>query len=265
LANRLTAALCEYYPAMFDMFADVTGPTARAFLLAYPTLAATQNLDRDTLKTFLVEHHSFTKRRLVHILEATTRPAVPVPAEIVEVKQQTVKQLVEQLQLVQKAIDEYDARIQELTAEQPEVKRWRKLPGAGLIVGSSLYTLFGDDRRRFANEHEVQAYVGISPRTIQSGNYRAVCFRHGCNQDYRRVMMHWALSSIRKAEWAKRYYGRKRAQGMKHHHALRCLGCVLLRIGFAMWKKDTTYDEEVYLASMARHQIRNEPKVAKSG
>jgi transposase len=248
----------QYYPAALELFADVTGPTALAFLETYPTLERTNDLDDQTLRDFLKAHHAFGRQRMQRMLGALVKPAIPVPAVIVEVKHKTMLGLVAQLQAVQKIIDRCNADICAAMAENPETKRFDGLPGAGTIVSGTLYVLFGDDRTRFANAHEVQSYVGTAPRTIQSGQLRAVGFRFRCHRGYRAVITRWAFSSLRQAQWTKRYYDQKRREGKTHYHALRCLANNLLKIAFTIWKHETEYDENSYLAQIARHRMNNE-------
>lgn len=258
LTGRLRTCLREYYPAALELFADVTRPTALAFLEAYPTLERTKGLDDETLRDFLKAHHASSRQRMQRMLGALVKPAIPVPAVIVEVKQKTMLGLVAQLSGVQKIIDRCDADIRAAMAENPETKRFDGLPGAGTIVSGTLYVLFGDDRTRFANAHEVQSYVGTAPRTIQSGQMRVVGFRFGCHRDYRAIITRWAFSSLRQAQWAKRYYNQKRKEGKTHYHALRCLANILLKIAFTIWKHQTEYDENIYFAQVVRHRMNNE-------
>ena len=258
LTGRLQTCLREYYPAALELFADVTRPTALAFLETYPTLEQTKDLNDETLRDFLKAHHAANRQRMQTMLKALVKTAIPVPAVIVEVKHKTMLGLVAQLQGVQKIIDRCDADIRAAIAENPETKRFEGLPGAGMIFSSTLYVLFGDDRTRFANAQEVQSYVGTAPRTIQSGKLKVVGFRFGCRQDYRAIITRWAFSSLRRAQWTKRYYDQKRKEGKTHYHALRCLANILLKIAFTIWKNQTEYDENVYLAQVLRHQMNNE-------
>lgn len=258
LTGRLRTCLREYYPAALELFADVTRPTALAFLEAYPTLERTKGLDDQILRDFLKAHHVFGGQPIQRILGALVKPAIPVPAVIVEVKHKTMLGLAAQLNGVQKIIDRCDADIRAAMAENPETKRFDGLPGAGTIISGTLHVLFGDDRTRFANAHEVQSYVGTAPRTIQSGQMRVVGFRFGCHRDYRAVITRWAFSSLRQAQWTRRYYNQKRKEGKTHYHALRCLANVLLKIAYTIWKRQTDYDENIYLAQMVRHRMNNE-------
>jgi|SRR5271157_728086 len=265
LTGRLQTCLREYYPAALELFVDETGPTALAFLAAYPTLEQTKNLDDQTLRDFLKAHHAFSRQRMQTMLKALVKPAIPVPAVIVEVKHKTMLGLVAQLQGGQKIIDRCDEDIRAALADNPETKRFAGLPGAGPVTSGTLYVIFGDDRTRFADAHEVQSYVGTAPRTVQSGKLRVVGFRYGCQRDYRVIITRWAFSSLSRAQWTQRYYDQKRDEGKSHYHALRCLANILLKIAYTIWKRETNYDENIYLAQTARHRMNNEKRTDSKG
>jgi hypothetical protein len=71
----------------------------------------------------------------------------------------------------------------------------------------------------------------------------------------RTALSQMALASLKNSAWAKSYYQRKRQEGKKVYHALRCLANLWLKVIFAMWKHKTMYDENLHLASITRHQL----------
>jgi hypothetical protein len=80
--------------------------------------------------------------------------------------------------------------------------------------------------------------------------------------DYRTQAQQLALSALRISAWAKQYYRGKRAEGKRHQHALRCLANLLMKIAFAIWRDQTTYDENRHLAQIMRHQLRQKSSMA---
>ena len=256
LTNRLTACLRQYYPEALKLFSDVAGKTALAFIEAYPVFTAARKLGRKQVQKFLAEHHCNRAAQLDRVLQALGDDPIPVLPVIVRTKQQQALSIIRQLRTVQAAVAEYDAEIQRLGDENEEVGRFRSLPGSGPLIGPGLHTLFGDDRTRFKRAMEVQSFVGTAPKTIQSGKYRAVRFRFGCNRSYRTLMQQMALGALVSSAWAKRYYNGKRTEGKRHQHALRCLANLLLKIAFAVWRDRSEYDEDRHLAQIMRHRMR---------
>ena len=262
LINRLTACLRQYYPEALELFSDVAGKTALAFIAAYPDFAAAHRLNREQIQQFLTEHHCPRTKRLERIVELLAQEPIAAPAAVIETKRRLALHINQQLQAVQATVAEYDAEIKRIGAENKEVQRFRSLPGAGPQIAGGLYTLFGDDRTRFGSAMAVQSLVGTAPRTIQSGKMRVACFRFGCNGFYRTQAQQLALSALRMSAWAKQYYRGKRAEGKRHQHALRCLANLLMKIAFAIWRDQTVYDENRHLAQIMRHQLRQKSSMA---
>lgn len=256
LTNRLIACLRQYYPEALELFSDVAGKTALAFIEAYPEFVMAHKLSRKQVQKFLAEHHCNRAAQLERILQVLGDDPIPVPPVIVRTKQQQALSIIRQLRVAQAAVAEYDAEIQRLGAESEEVERFRGLPGSGPLIGAGLHTLFGDDRMRFGSAMEVQSFVGTAPKTTQSGKWRAVCFRFGCNRFYRMLGQQMAFGALRSSAWAKRYYKRKRAEGKTHQHALRCLANLLLKIAYAVWRDRSNYNEDRHLAQIMRHRMR---------
>jgi transposase len=259
LTNRLTVCLRQYYPEALELFGDVAGKTSLAFLEEYPDSAAARKLDRKRVQRFLAEHHCNRAAQLERILGSLDGDPIPVPAVIVRTKKQQALHIIRQLRLLQAAVAEYDAEIERLGSESSDVGRFRSLLGGGPPLSAGLHTLFGEDRARFRSALAVQSFVGTAPKTVQSGNWRAVCFRFSCNRFYRALMQRLALGAMRSSVWAKQYYKSKRAEGKTHQHALRCLANLLLKVAFAMWRDRTEYDEDRHLAQIMRHRMRLTP------
>jgi transposase len=262
LANRLTACLRQYYPEAPELFSDVAGKTAPAFLAAYPGFAAAHRLSREQTQQFLTEHRCHRTKRLERIVAVLAQEPIAVPAVVVRTKRRLALHIIQQLQAVQATVAEYDAEIQRIGAENEAVQRFRSLPGAGPQIAGGLYTLLGDDRTRFRCAAMLQSFVGTAPRTIQSDKMRSVCFRFGRNRFYQTLVQQMALSALRVSAWAKQYYRGKRAEGKRHQHALRCLANLLMKIAFAIWRDQTTYDENRHLAQITRHQMRQKSSMA---
>ncbi|MBC7361640.1 MAG: transposase [Candidatus Aminicenantes bacterium] len=70
---------------------------------------------------------------------------------------------------------------------------------------------------------EGQAAAGLSPATFQSGKYRYAPFRKGCIKWARDLFTELARSTLLYQPWARLYYDRKRKEGKKHYHPLRCV------------------------------------------
>ena len=133
---------------------------------------------------------------------------------------------------------EYANMLEKLPEDDKDVQLFKTLPGAGPIISVGLLSVFGRDRSNYQSAEEVCSISGVVPVTIQSGSYKHDQFRFACNKMYRNILTQFAFSSLSQSKWALTYYKRKRGEGKKHRHALRCLARLWVKVAFSMWKKE---------------------------
>ena len=69
--------------------------------------------------------------------------------------------LVEQLEVMFRAIEQFDVEIEKQASSHPDYELFQSLPGAGPLLAPRLLVAFGEQRERFANAAEIQKYAGI--------------------------------------------------------------------------------------------------------
>ena len=259
LVNRLKGCLVEYYPEALEFFDNPAGKVALAFWEAYPTLSDAKGLTVEEIKKFLAQHKWYRDQdkvaeRIVKIVKGNT---IQVLEDVVRVKSRMFLGIVKQLKVVKELIAEYDGEIKHLMEGCENAGQYTSLPGAGLVLGTAIYTLFASGMQ-FNRLTDIRAYVGTAPVTSQSGQFKRIGFRYGCNRFYRNIFHQFAFCSLRRSQWAKEYYRRKRREGKKHHHALRCLADLWVKVVYAMWHNKELYDEQKHLASIARFWLHND-------
>ena len=149
--------------------------------------------------------------------------------------------LAKQLEVLERQIGEYRARINELFDEHPGSGLFKSLPGAGERLAPRLLAEIGNDPRTFSSPQGLQCMAGTAPVTRQSGKNRSVAFRRSCNAHLRTTIHLWADLSRRESAWAQAYYTQKRAEGKRRAEALRCLGQRWLKIIWKMIQTNTPY------------------------
>jgi len=147
----------------------------------------------------------------------------------------------------------YRARIADLFDDHPDRDCFGSLPGAGAKLAPRLLAELGADRAVFASAEALQSYAGTSPVTRQSGRSRFVAVRRACNKTLRATVHLWANLSRKTCVWADVYYQKKKADGMGHAAALRCLGQRWIKILWTMWQTRTAYDEAAHTRNQVRH------------
>jgi transposase len=80
-----------------------------------------------------------------------------------------VKCELEQMESLQKRIDEVEAKLEEIADSKPQVRRLQTAPCVGPRLSEAI-SAFVDDPHRFKSGRQAACYVGLTPRRWQSGN-----------------------------------------------------------------------------------------------
>jgi transposase len=251
--NRLTNHLKIYFPQMLGWFDRLDTELVCALLERWPTLEELQKVPPARLRTFFRKHRcrdqELIERRMVGVQQAI--PATRDGA-VIEAKSAVVKVSAQLIRSLARGIADLDRKIEEAAAAHPDFFIFESLPGAGAALAPRLLVAFGSQRERYANAEEVQAYTGIAPVTERSGKKKWVHFRWACPKFLRPTFHEWAGHSIAHSQWARSYYQQQRERGKGHHAAVRGLAFKWIRIVFRCWKDEVVYDENKYLAALAK-------------
>lgn len=255
LVNQLQEALHEYYPTALQVFDDWTSPSAWAFVLKFPTPAALVSVGKRGWEKFLHAHQLYRPQTAAHRQELMAKAGEfvnPNPA-VTQAKSLLAVALARQLRLLEDQLAEYRERIMELFRHHPDHDIFGSLPGAGEKLAPRLLAECGDNRAEFDDPQALQCYAGTAPVSFQSGKMHRVRLRRACNHWFRAAVHLWADQSRRWCVWAQAYYQQKKAQGMAHAAALRCLGNRWLKILWRMWQDGTPYNEALHLRNQVAH------------
>src|SRR6202034_3144189 len=95
---------------------------------------------------------------------------------------------------------------------------------------------------------EVAQFYGIAPVTKQSGTAKTVHMRSRCPKFGRQTFHENAACAFKQEPWAKHYYDEQKGKpDGRHHMACRALAYKLIRIYYACWKHNATYDGQRHL------------------
>lgn len=119
----------------------------------------------------------------------------------------------------------------------------RSIPGIGPLSGAALLGVF--TRLGFRSSDAVVAYSGFDPRPQDSGQKRG---RRRLSKrgpaELRRLLYNAAMSAAKTKTW-KPFYERQRAKGLPTTAALVVLARKLIRVAFALFKKDVCFDSRI--------------------
>ena len=253
ITNRLRSALKQYYPQVLEWFEHIDTPLFCAFVKRWPTLTQARRARANTLKQFFHEHHMY-RGDVVERRRQAIKAASPLTLDeaVIVPYQMQVLVLVDQLELMFNAIDQFDGEIARLASQHPDYALFAPLPGAGPSLTPRLMVAFGEQRERFSSAADVQKLSGIAPVTERSGQKHWVHWRLQCPTFMRQTFVEWAAQTINKSYWAGAYYQQQRDKGSTYQAAVRSLAFKWIRILYRCWQSGVAYDESRYLKALER-------------
>jgi transposase len=254
LVNQLQQALLEYYPAALEAFEDWTDAFTWEFVLAFPTPQALATAGKRRWEKFLHTHKLWrpetVEKRLQLFARADQFQASP---PVVRAKSQLALSLCKLLCTMGQQLKLYRQQIEALFRDHPDHDLFGSLPGAKKVLAPRLLGAVGTDPNRYGSQEVLQAIAGTAPISYQSGKINKVRIRWACDKFLRHTVHLWADCFRKASAWGQAYYQKKRAEGMSHACALRCLGQRLLKILFRMLVDKTPYDAELHARNQQKH------------
>ena len=254
LVNQLQQALVEYYPAALEAFDDWTDSFTWDFVIEFPTPQGLVKAGKRRWEKVLHPHKLWrpqtTERRLGIFAQADQFKASDA---IVEAKSQLAVSLCKLLRTLDQQLKQYRQQIEKLFKEHPDHDLFGSLPGAKKVLAPRLLAAIGNDPDRYGSHQVLQAFAGTAPVNYQSGQVKKTKIRWACDKFLRHTVHLWSDSFRKASAWGQTYYDKKRAEGMSHACALRCLGQRLLKIVFRMLTDKKPYDAELHALNQKKH------------
>ena len=253
LLNKLKSNLKLYFPLALTCGKDLNTPLILDLLRRWPHLRELQRVHPKTLRRFLHEHGRRNEDQQSEFIN-NARAAVPLTTDdaIVGPRSLLVQGLVQQIRDLNDTIATFDEELKTATATHPDQPLYRALPGAGDVLVPRLIAALGSDRERFQSSDEVERCTGIAPITQASGQSKHVVKRTACSKFLRQTFHEFADQARKWSPWSTAYYDMRRAQGTKHHAAVRALAYKWIRIIFRLWKTNTIYNEATYQTQLRK-------------
>lgn len=257
VGNRLRATLMRYYPAALEIFSSLDSPISLAWIMAYPTPNAGQELSYEEFKAFLSVHHHTQPKKWAGCYARLQKPQPKASEAILGVYSQEAQLLAQMMLEMVLSRTRCLVDLVEKYTQHPDYAIYHSLPAAGAYLEPALLAMLGDDRERFPSVQTLQALAGTCPVTKQSGKTRIVTFRYACNHEFRQIVQQWAKLSIQVSPWAAGYYQVARPHCSSENEAYRKLANRWLEILWRCWQDRTPYDERKHLSAHAR---RSQPR-----
>ena len=239
---QLRATLEAYHPAAARLFSSVDRAITLAFVRDYPTPAAATCLGPGRMQGFL-DRHGYTGRVPAELLveRLRTHLLAATPGSVQGHRFSAPSQ-VDQLELLNRQLKTFDARIAEVFGDHPDAPVFASFPAAGPVISAALLAEIGEDRTRFPAVGVLLAEAGLAPVTLASGKVTRVRFRRACNTRLRDTFNWWAYTLKRIDEPSRVAYLAALDRGQHSHRALRSIGARWARILWRCWQDGIPFD-----------------------
>jgi len=252
--EALSACLKEYFPQAIEVLSgNLATRLACDFVKKWPAFDNFQQANDSTIKRFFYGHNVRSPQVIEKVLKVATsaQPLTTDPA-LVESGGRLAQTYAQVISTLNPIIEQYEERIQKLFSKHPEAYLFNGLPGAGPAMAPRLLAFFGTDRSRYASANNVQSFCGIAPVTKSSGKTKAIYMRRACPKFDRQTFHEFSRLSVVKCQWARNYVEYYTDKGKKYATIIRALAFKWIRILFCCWKNHTPYNDDQYMADLAK-------------
>jgi transposase len=158
-----------------------------------------------------------------------------------------VEELWIQLDMLFKSKEKLKKNIRIHSKKYPEIKKFMKIPGIGLIHGATISAII-ETPHRFANKKKVWMYAGIGLMERSSGG---TIYSRKLTREYNRPLKNAIKKSAEASLKAKDNQFRRQylkltiEKGIQSHKAKLTVARSMLAALYGMWKKGEEYDPEI--------------------
>ena len=233
IQNRLRKRLLEVCPDILEV-GDVDSKKMLRFLVKYPDFSSYKRL---TMKA-LLKIEMIGEKQAFLMLESLRK--IKYVEELADTYRTIILSYSRRILELKEEIEILDKKLEEIGERSFDVKRLKTIPGVGTKLSSRLIGEIGDINR-FKTERQLAVYCGVACVDNISGKQKMTKVVYKANKICKATMIEIAGCTIRYVAESRAYYAKKRAEGKKHNHALRCLARQLIKVIFKMLKEDRNY------------------------
>lgn len=240
--RKMLCVLDRTFPEFESCFSDVFGAAPTELMKEYADPEELANCDIGALIALLKKQsrgrHSEAKAR-----ELKEKASKSVGSRFcIDALMFELKLLLESLEFANRQIKEIDRVLKKLMKGYELICT---VPGISTTLGAAIIGEIGDVNR-FEKAHQLQAFAGMDPSVVQSGNFqgsRGKMSKRG--SPYLRRAIYLAANAARLHNPVfKAFYEKLKAKGKHHNEAMGALGSKLLRVIYAVMKSQKPYNSQ---------------------
>jgi transposase len=256
--NQIISCLKEFYPKALNLF-SLNSHIFIDFLKAFPDYTTLNACKRKTFLAFCKKHRYPCPEKIEELWRIIQSPMLQPDTATARAGRFRILMLLDQFENMKVHISYYEQEIQKILDNLPESNSIKSLPGVGNRLAPELLAALGprskDSHHRFQSAEEIAKLSGCVPVIRQSGKWEKVSIRYACVRSLRRTFHDWAFTSLKTSSWARAYYDYSKARNQGHSTILRNLGKKWIKILFAVWINNTTYDESLHIQNLKARNI----------
>ncbi len=233
IENRLRKRLLEICPDILE-FGDTGSKKLLRVLIKYPDFRRYKRLTMGGL----MKIKGIGEKKAKLMLEGLRE--IDYYGELGDIYRTIILSNARRILELKEQIEMIDRQLEEIGEGSREVKRLKSIPGVRTKLTSRLAGEIGDFNR-FEREGQVAIYTGVGCVDDDSGKSKKTKAVYKANKICKATMIDIAGCTIRYVSESRAYYEKKRREGKKHNHALRCLARQLIKVIFKMIKEDRDY------------------------
>lgn len=264
IKKKVIAMMDRIFPEYESLFSDMFGRTSLDLLKECTTPEEVLALDTARLAEILRKSSKGRfKQEKAEELQKTARNSFAVLLSS-KTTSLLVKQMIEQIELLESQISEIEKIIEELYSKFG--CKLTKIPGMGTTLAAVILSEIGDISR-FQTPKQLTAYAGLDPVLKQSGKNRGLGYHMSKRgSPYLRRALWLAANSIRKWDTSFAYAHQKKIDsGKNKSQALGFISHKLLNVVFTVLKNNIDYvpmlPPDVDISKLAEKSL----KIARSG
>lgn len=240
-SNRLQALVHKIFPEFSSVIKDPLGETARYLLYHYPSPEQIASLGLERL-TRIMQEKSRGKLGPQHArrLWGAANASVGVK-QGVEGTCQEIRLLLQQIEEIEKAIQQIEAELPPWLEEVPYSQRLLSIPGIGLITVAGVIGETGG-LERFSGQRAIIKLPGLNLYEISSGKHQGERHISKRGRSLLRKLLYFAsLNTTRRGGIMHQKYQEMIGRGMKKIKALVAISRNLLRLMYALARDNRDY------------------------
>jgi len=240
MKRKVITIMDRVFPEYQDFFSNMFGKTSIQVMKEFTTPEQILEIPTDKLTEFLKKysHGRYREQKAEDLKKlASNSFAALISADMTSL---LIRQLLEQLELLEKQIDELE-KIIEIQFTELNTKL-TTIPGIGTTLGAVIISEIGDINR-FEKPKQLIAYAGMDPSIKQSGNFTGTeshMSKRG-SPYLRRAIWLAGVVAVAQDDVFKYLFQAKRNSGKSYRQAMGFICHKLLNIIFAILKTGDEY------------------------